>query len=62
MSSSIQHHHQAISKALNDAVHDSLIQYNPAVTARRPKAECYNASFLNAAEIDTLLALFIGNV
>ena len=43
-------------------MHDSLIQYNPAATARKPKAERYNASFLNPAEIDTLLALFIGNV
>ena len=59
---SIRHHHQVISKALNDAVHDSLIQHNPATTARKPKAERYNASFLNPAELDTLLALFIGNV
>lgn len=58
---SIRHHHQVISKALSDAVHDSLIQYNPASAARKPKIERYNASFLNPAEIDTLLSLFIGN-
>ena len=59
---SIRHHHQVISKALSDAVHDGLIQFNPASAARKPKVERYNASFLNPSEIDTMLALFIGNV
>lgn len=51
-----------ISKALSDAVHDGLIQFNPASAARKPKTERYNASFLNPSEIDMMLALFIGNV
>ncbi|MEH2935879.1 site-specific integrase [Acutalibacter sp. JLR.KK004] len=59
---SIRHHHQVISKALSDAVHDGLIQFNPASAARKPKTERYNASFLNPSEIDMMLALFIGNV
>ena len=59
---SIRHHHQVISKALSDAIHDGLIQFNPASAARKPKVERYNASFLNPSEIDTMLALFIGNV
>ena len=59
---SIRHHPQVISKALSDAVHDGLIQFNPASAARKPKTERYNASFLNPSEIDMMLALFIGNV
>lgn len=58
----IKHHHQNISKALSDAVRRGIILYNPASSARTPKAEKFKAEFLNPSQIDELLTLFKGNV
>lgn len=58
----IKHHHQHISKALNDAVRRGLILANPATTAHTPKAPKYKAEYLNPAQVTEVLNLFIGNV
>lgn len=57
----IKHHHQVISKALNDAVRRGLIPVNPAAVARTPKAERYKANYLNSEQIARMLGLFKGN-
>ncbi len=56
----IQHHHQNISKALNDAVRREYIPFNPAASARTPKAKKYIGAFLNPSQIMEMLALFEG--
>lgn len=58
----IKHHHQNISKALSDALRKGLIRFNPASSARTPKAEKYKGDFLNPRELETMLTLFKGNV
>ena len=58
----IKHHHQNISKALNDALRRGLIYSNPAAAARVPKAEKYKAEYLEPKQIDDMLLLFKGNV
>ena len=59
---SIKHHHQNISKALNDAVRKGLLQMNPASIARTPKAERFKGQFLNVEQLDELISLFHGQV
>lgn len=58
----IKHHHQNISKALADAVRKGIINYNPASSARTPKAESFKGNFLNPIQIKELLILFNGSV
>ncbi len=57
----IKHHHQNISKALNDAVRRGLILANPATVARTPKAPKYRPEYLNPEEVSQALNLFAGN-
>ena len=57
----IKHHHQNISKALSDAVRLGLIPFNPASSARTPKAKKFNAEFLNGKQLEEMLKLFKGN-
>lgn len=57
----IKHHHQNISKALNDAVRRGLILANPAAVARTPKAPKFKAEYLNPEQVSDLLNLFVGN-
>lgn len=61
-STTIQHFHQNISKALNDAVERGYINYNPDVASKRPKIKNYNASFLNQKQIQVLLNLLEGSL
>ena len=58
----IQHHHQNISKALNDAVERGYINYNPDVNSKRPKLKKFNAKFLNQKQIHKLLGAIEGNI
>lgn len=58
----IKHHHQNISKALADAFRKGIINYNPAASARTPKAESFKGNFLNPIQIKELLILFNGSV
>lgn len=57
----IKHHHQNISKALADAVRKGIINYNPAASARTPKAESFKGNFLNPMQLKELLILFKGS-
>lgn len=57
----IKHHHQNISKALNDAVRRGLILANPATVARTPKAARFKSEYLNPAQVCEVLSLFAGN-
>lgn len=57
----IKHHHQNISKALNDAVRRGLILANPATVARTPKVTKYKAEYLNPVQVGEVLELFAGN-
>lgn len=57
----IKHHHQNISKALADAVRKGIINYNPAASARTPKAESFKGNFLNSMQLKELLILFKGS-
>lgn len=59
--STIKHHHQNISKALNDALRKGYISTNPAVLAKIPKAEKYQASFLEPEEMVLLMSLIEGS-
>lgn len=54
----IKHHHQNISKALNDALRRGLIHSNPASIARVPKAEKYRGEYLEPQQINDMLVLF----
>ena len=54
----IKHHHQNISKALSDAVRKEVMYYNPATSARTPKAEKFKAEFLNQSQVNEMLVLF----
>ena len=56
----IRHHHQNISKALNDAVRRGLLVSNPASVAKLPKKETYHAQYLNAEQLEEMLELFEG--
>ena len=53
----LKHHHQNISKALNDAISKGYISFNPASYAKTVKEERFNAEFLNNNQIDELLSL-----
>lgn len=57
----IKHHHQNISKALNDAVRRGLILANPAIVARTPKVPRFKSEYLNPAQVGEVLKLFVGN-
>lgn len=57
----IKHHHQNMSKALNDAVRRGLILANPAAVARTPKAIQYRPRYLNPEEVAKALELFAGH-
>lgn len=50
----VRHHHQNISKALSDAVHDQLIIYNPATKAASPKPKKFKAKFLTPSQLAQL--------
>lgn len=56
----IQHLHQNISKALNDAVENGDINYNPDTPSKRPKIKKFKAKFLNQKQIYELLT-FLNN-
>lgn len=58
----IHHHHQNISKALNDAVREGLIVANPASTVRLPKKIPYRPDYLNKEQLEELNRLFSGTV
>ena len=53
----LKHHHQNISKALNDAASEGYISVNPATNAKTAKEEQFNAEFLNESQIQELLSL-----
>lgn len=55
----IKHHHQNISKALNDAVKRELILVNPATLANTPKVPRHRGTFYNQEEIKEMLSLFV---
>ena len=57
----IKHHHQHISKALNDAVRRGLILANPATVARTPKVTRFKSEYLNPEQVGEVLRLFAGN-
>ncbi|MBU5462776.1 tyrosine-type recombinase/integrase [Lachnoclostridium sp. MSJ-17] len=57
----LKHHHQNISKALNDAIAKGYISFNPASYAKTIKEERFNAEFLNDNQIQELLSLLEGN-
>lgn len=57
----IKHHHQHISKALNDAVRRGLILMNPAAVARTPKVPRYKSEYLNPEQVHEVLDMFVGN-
>lgn len=57
----IKHHHQHISKALNDAIRRGLIQANPAAVARTPKVPRYKSEYLNPEQVSEVLDMFVGN-
>ena len=61
-SRTIQHLHQNISKALNDAVERGYINYNPDTTSKRPKLKKFTAKFLNQKQIMELLASLQGTL
>lgn len=54
----IKHHHQNISKALNDAVRKGILSLNPAISAKPPKARKYIGQFLNPDQLHDLICLF----
>lgn len=58
----IQHHHQNISKALNDAVEKGYINYNPDANSKRPKLKTFNAKFLNQKQINNMLTAIKDNI
>lgn len=58
----IRHHHQNISKALNDAVRRGLINSNPASAAKLPKMQKFKGEFLNSEQLEKLNTLFKGSV
>lgn len=58
----VKHHHQNISKALNDAVRKGYITSNPAAYAKSPKAQKYIGSFLNPEQLNDMILLFEGTI
>ena len=54
----VRHHHQNISKALNDAVRHEMIPANPAQRATLPKGKKFIGSFLNPNQLQQLILLF----
>ena len=61
-STTIKHHHQNISKALSDAVHDQLLAYNPASSAKSPSPAKFKAKFLTPKQLEQLMILIKGTV
>ena len=61
-STTAKHHHQNISKALSDAVHDKLIMYNPASAAKSPTPAKFKAKFLTPKQLEQLMILIKGTV
>lgn len=49
-------------KALSDAVRKEVMYYNPATSARTPKAEKFKAEFLNQSQVNEMLVLFKDSV
>lgn len=58
----LKHHHQNISKALNDAIKKGYISFNPASQADTISEERFNATFLNDNQKDQMLALFDNSI
>lgn len=61
-STTIKHHHQNISKALSDAIHDKLLIYNPASAAKSPSPAKFKAKFLTPKQLEQLMLLVKGSV
>ena len=61
-STTIKHHHQNISKALSDAIHDKLLIYNPASAAKSPSPAKFKAKFLMPKQLEQLMLLVKGSV
>lgn len=57
----IRHHHNNISRALNDAVRKGILYYNPAHVAKPPKVFAHRFDFLNPRQIEALVTLFKGS-
>ena len=57
----IKHHHQNISKALNDALRRGIIAINPATSAKTPKTEKFRGEYLSPEQIEEMLILFKDN-
>ncbi|MDD6633914.1 MAG: site-specific integrase [Ruminococcus sp.] len=57
----IKHHHQNISKALTDAVEKGFISVNPSSSAKTPKQERFETTFLNTSQINKLLDFVKGS-
>ena len=57
----IKHHHQNISKALTDAVEKGFISVNPSSSAKTPKQEKFETTFLNTSQINKLLDFLKGS-
>lgn len=58
----VKHHHQVISKALSDAIHDGLLTFNPATAAKSPTPQKFQARFLTPDQLEQLLILIKGTV
>ena len=58
----VKHHHQTISKALSDAIHDKLLVYNPASAAKSPSPAKFKAKYLTPKQLEQLMILIKGTV
>lgn len=56
------HHHQNISKALNDAIAKGYIAFNPASVAKKVPIKHFEPSFLKSNQIKEVIELFDGTV
>ena len=54
----VRHHHQNLSKALNDAVRREIIPFNPAHNAKAPKVPKFRGAYLNPKQLKIMLSLF----
>lgn len=61
-STTVKHHHQTISKALSDAIHDKLLVYNPASAAKSPSPAKFKAKYLTPKQLEQLMILIKGTV
>lgn len=57
----VKHFHQAIGKALQDAMKRGLIYVNPSRLAKSPRQDRFKASFLNPSQLDKLVRIFKGS-